>query len=248
MQINGDFLTAIDIDITGNGEAINANTNGGLYAIQAFGGSLASINAGNGITLGNNTTGTQDGTFRYTGSDAEVLKSGVWTSLTEVSTPAGANTEIQFNNNGAFGASSSLTFDGTTLEVTGDLDVTGSGTFANNKILMDNNLIGVSELPSDYNATYGHREIAFVRDSGGMFSYMGTYNFGNSFDYNTVYGSRYDHVWMNYQNEGMRLDSSGDLSVTGSVTGATLHANNGFTGTGAYTNFTITDGIITSAS
>ena len=45
-----------------------------------------------------------------------------------------------------------------------------------------------------------------------------------------------------------RFDASGDLDVTGSVTGATLHANNGFTGTGSYTSFTITDGIITSAS
>ena len=35
----------------------------------------------------------------------------------------------------------------------------------------------------------------------------------------------------------------GNLMATGS-----LHAGNGFTGTGSYTNFTIVDGIITSAS
>ena len=182
----------------------------------------------------------------FSGTNFELTNNGTDSQLSLNGSGVGENATLDSRFGLTIGVGGfDVTGDG---DITGDLDVTGSGTFANNKILMDNNLIGVSELPSDYNATYGHREIAFVRDSGGMFSYMGTYNFGNSFDYNTVYGSRYDHVWMNYQNEGMRLDSSGDLSVTGSVTGATLHANNGFTGTGAYTNFTITDGIITSAS
>jgi hypothetical protein len=36
--------------------------------------------------------------------------------------PGGANTQIQYNNNGAFGASSNLTFDGSTLTVVGSID------------------------------------------------------------------------------------------------------------------------------
>jgi len=40
--------------------------------------------------------------------------------------PAGANTQIQYNNNGAFGASSSLTFDGSMLEVSGIVSATSS--------------------------------------------------------------------------------------------------------------------------
>ncbi len=43
-------------------------------------------------------------------------------------------------------------------------------------------------------------------------------------------------------------DDSGDTVCSGDVRGATLTADNGFTGTGAYTNFTITNGIITAAS
>jgi hypothetical protein len=43
-------------------------------------------------------------------------------------TPAGSNTQVQFNNAGAFGASSSLTFDGTTL-ATNKLTSTGFATF-----------------------------------------------------------------------------------------------------------------------
>ena len=40
--------------------------------------------------------------------------------------PAGANTQIQFNNGGAFGASSNLRFAGSTLIVTGSMDVAGN--------------------------------------------------------------------------------------------------------------------------
>jgi len=42
-------------------------------------------------------------------------------------TPGGANTQVQFNNAGAFGASANLTFDGTTLTATG-LSSTGNTT------------------------------------------------------------------------------------------------------------------------
>lgn len=40
--------------------------------------------------------------------------------------PAGNNTEIQYNDNGAFGASSNLTFDGTNLSITGNIKSTGN--------------------------------------------------------------------------------------------------------------------------
>ena len=40
--------------------------------------------------------------------------------------PAGANTQIQFNSGGSFGASANLTFDGSTLSTTGSIELTGS--------------------------------------------------------------------------------------------------------------------------
>jgi len=39
----------------------------------------------------------------------------IWTSVSPVTSPAGADTQVQFNNSGVFGASSSLTWNGTTL-------------------------------------------------------------------------------------------------------------------------------------
>jgi hypothetical protein len=49
-------------------------------------------------------------------------------SISELNNVAGSNTEIQYNNSGVFGASSNLTFDGSTLTVTGDLSVAGNYT------------------------------------------------------------------------------------------------------------------------
>ena len=54
----------------------------------------------------------------------------IWTGVAPGSPPAGANTQIQFNNSGAFGASSSLTWDGTTFTTTKiagtEIDVNGT--------------------------------------------------------------------------------------------------------------------------
>jgi len=53
-----------------------------------------------------------------------------WVQITDNTggTPAGSNTQLQFNNSGAFGASSDLTWDNTELRIGGfkDLNVTGS--------------------------------------------------------------------------------------------------------------------------
>ena len=52
---------------------------------------------------------------------------GDGSNLTNIDpTPAGANTQIQYNNNGVFGASGSLTFDGSMLEVAGIISATSS--------------------------------------------------------------------------------------------------------------------------
>ena len=52
---------------------------------------------------------------------------GDGSNLTNIDpTPAGANTQVQYNNNGAFGASSSLTFNGSMLEVAGIVSATSS--------------------------------------------------------------------------------------------------------------------------
>ena len=65
-------------------------------------------------------------------STAVVAGNGIYPVATS---PAGSNTQIQFNNNGVFGASPSLTFDGTNLTVAGNLSVSGNVTYINTQSL-----------------------------------------------------------------------------------------------------------------
>jgi hypothetical protein len=62
--------------------------------------------------------------------------------------PVGNNTEIQFNNSGAFGASSALTWSGTLLSATA---LTTTGVIQNEKVSINGNTIG----PSAGNTTEG---------------------------------------------------------------------------------------------
>lgn len=54
-------------------------------------------------------------------------------------TPAGSNTQVQYNNSGAFGASSNFTYDGTTLNATTGLDAWGLATIVGENTQTSNN-------------------------------------------------------------------------------------------------------------
>jgi trimeric autotransporter adhesin len=73
-----------------------------------------------------NCNSSSNGAVRFN-SSTHVLQycySSAWTNVGSA-TPAGANTQIQFNNSGAMGASANLTWSGTALVVTGDINYTG---------------------------------------------------------------------------------------------------------------------------
>ena len=104
------------------------------------------------------------------------------------------------------------------LDSSGNLDVTGSGSFENSKIKLEDELIADSYMPSDLDTSINHRSVSLSRTNDNTYrTYIGIYHTGAT-STNTVYGSRFDHVWMCDINERMRLSSSGDLDVTGSVT------------------------------
>lgn len=69
------------------------------------------------------------------GSNGQIMQSNgtapVWVNASSVvGGAAGSNTQIQFNNSGALGASSNLTWNGTALAVTGALTATTDSTFS----------------------------------------------------------------------------------------------------------------------
>jgi len=84
--------------------------NGALDIGNGTGFTRTTLTAGSNVTI---TNGAGSITIAATGGSA---------------TPAGSNTQVQFNNSGAFGASSALTWDGTTLSAT---KLSSSSTAAN---------------------------------------------------------------------------------------------------------------------
>ena len=86
------------------------------------------------------------------GTAGQALKtdgSGTLSWSDDTSIPAGSDTEIQFNNDGAFGASANLTWNGSALAVTGDVTVS-SNLKADGELWID----GEAALPSG-SAGYG---------------------------------------------------------------------------------------------
>ena len=81
-----------------------------------------------------------------------------WATVTTA--PAGANTEVQFNNAGAFGASANLTFDGSKLSVYGVEVGRGAGAVATNTAVGTNSLqantTGSTNVAVGYQASYSN--------------------------------------------------------------------------------------------
>jgi hypothetical protein len=106
-----------------------------------FGGSADLI-----FTSGSTSTLEMTGNILVNGEVSASTFYGDGSNLSGITTsPAGATTQIQYNNAGAFAGSSNLTFDGTTLNITGNLNV--SGTFAANELIVNvenRNVINIS--------------------------------------------------------------------------------------------------------
>jgi hypothetical protein len=113
------------LDVLGNS---TAGSNLKLYEDTDNGTNYVSFKAPD--TIASNVTWTLPATD---GTSAQVLQtngSGVLSFATVSggsATPAGSDTQVQYNNAGAFGASANLTFDGTSLNTSGTIISTKSG-------------------------------------------------------------------------------------------------------------------------
>lgn len=208
------------------------------------------LSAANGVNLGNVANITIEG-----GNAGEYLQTDgvgnlIWTTAGGGGgTPAGANTEIQFNDAGAFGANSTLTFDKTTglvsvkdLAVTGNIttallpnaNVTydlGSATQRWKDLYLSNNTIYMGDQTISANATHisvGNIDAADVTAT----NFMGTLSSGTSnvaFSgvdgnvlVNTTDGSN-SFIWSFGTDGNLTLPLGGTITET-SVSGA--HVNN----------------------
>lgn len=133
---NGQILITNGSNVLDWGNGFSALTTTGTSGVTTL--LSGTLNVPNySITL--TTTGT---------SGAATLSAGTLNIPQYGGLPVGSNTEIQFNNSGAFGASSALTWSGTLLSATA---LTTTGVIQNEKVSINGNTIG----PSAGNATEG---------------------------------------------------------------------------------------------
>jgi hypothetical protein len=182
---------------------ISAPAVAGTTAITLPATSGTLLQSGTAVTIAQGGTGQTTASAAFdalapsqtSNSGKYLTTNGTTTSWGTVSSaPAGSNTQIQYNNSGAFGASSNLTFDGSTLDVN-----VSSGSSA------------IFNLRST-NASAG----AFLRIAGGNLG-LGTANF------DIVQGTPGDVYLQNRSNqpiyfytnntERVRIDASGNLRV-----------------------------------
>jgi hypothetical protein len=121
--------TATTGAVTLAGTLITSNGGTGLSSYTA--GDLSYYASGTALTK--LAIGTNGYILQSTGSAPSWVAAS-----TVVGGAAGSNTQVQFNNSGALGASSGLTWNGSTLAVTGALSATGDVTVSNGKYYVVN--------------------------------------------------------------------------------------------------------------
>lgn len=127
-------LTTISFGTTG---LTPSTATGGAVTVS---GTLVAANGGTGLSSYNGgdiiyASGSTTLTRLNIGTNGQILQSNgtipTWVNASSVvGGAAGSNTQIQFNNSGALGASSNLTWNGTTLAVTGALTASADSTFS----------------------------------------------------------------------------------------------------------------------
>jgi len=105
------------------------------------------------------------------GTNGQILKtngSGVLSWTNDASTPAGSNTQIQFNNTSSFGSSANLTFDysNSNLTLTGNANITGTTSL---NVITGNSLsLGTGNLTSAFNI-FASNSVTLLQGSGAVF-------------------------------------------------------------------------------
>lgn len=188
------FTLSLFGNITG-GNLISSNA-----VIATTGVTGATVTATGNVTGGNLVTG---GAIIASGNiTGDVITattfSGNGSALTGVlANPAGANTQIQFNDDGFLGASSSMTWDGSEFYVDGTANVTGSVSAAT--IDVSGNIIAGNISATTFSGSLDTATQANITSVGTLTSLSVTGNIA-----------------------GGNISTSGDAGVTGNITGGNL--------------------------
>ncbi len=178
--------------------AITTATAGTDYAPATSGTSILKGNGSGGFSS------VVSGTDIKTINSTSLLGSG---DIAITSTPGGSNTQVQYNNAGAFGGSSNLTWDGTNFRTAGNARIEGTG-------------VGIT----------GTGDGAEIYANSGNVYFQG-YNRTTS-AYATVIISSGETRFTTGGSERMRITSGGNLLVgttTNNASGGVIQVSNGIT-------------------
>ena len=153
---------------------------------------VASIDVGG---TGLSTVGTSGYFLQSTGT-------GLQYAAVPATNPGGSNTQVQFNNSGAFGGSSNLTWSGTALSITGSLGVSGAITTT---------YPSISIQPA---TTTSQAYVSFVNANG-------TYYIGNDSSTASGFGTagNYGSVWWRPASTALAISRSSTVDLYISSTG-----------------------------
>ena len=169
VQFNNASSFGGSANLTFNGTTLTGSYTGSLAEVTTLSASLVNVEP---------VSGTMAGPGSYLSLDVNhnvVLASGDGATTS----PGGANTQIQFNDSGVFGASANLTYDGSTISVKGASHLSGglahkrTGVTNNYSVVLTDYYLGVDTsgntvdltLPAASTATEGQTYV--VKDEGG---------------------------------------------------------------------------------
>ena len=169
MQNNDDITSGVCITPTNGGMSVDGNVDiGGGLSVTGLGHFTGGVSISGGASIGplfigdNIQNVARDRVLIISGDDGQIGTSAFPGGGGGATNPAGSNTQIQYNNSGAFGASPNFTFD----QDTAAFGLSGSISVLGGPITLDTTA-GVSSVRIQDNTTNQGGEIILYSNSGG---------------------------------------------------------------------------------
>ena len=169
IQFNNSSVFGGSANLTFNGATLTGSYTGSVAEVTTLSASLINFQP---------TSGTLGGPGSYLGLDSNnnvILTAGDGATTS----PAGANTQIQFNNSGVFGATANLTYDGSTVTVKGASHLSGgivhrrSAVSTVHTASVSEYILGVTAVPTEilFDATeFPEGQVVVIKDESGAAS------------------------------------------------------------------------------
>ena len=168
------------MNISSSGKLYIGGATTGTALLHLAPGTLSAGTAPIKLTSGAAMSVTEDGAFEYHTSHLYFTIGSTRYQLDQQgASPAGLNTQVQFNNSLAFGASSDFTWDGTGVSV-GDVTTTGSKVTKNSFNMKNSTNVAISLTCTGSTAVAGVAQVGLMNNDGGAGIQLNTFGSGQT--------------------------------------------------------------------